>query len=560
MNNIEVPKISLFNTDESIKETLSKEYSNIKSHKLNGRVFFKDEFIGYRRNHDTKYDIPGDLHESDIIIIDTLPPKDRIYTSKTVRLRFDSLPHDIDIMPVDIKLINDHLNSNQKKRIVIVFCEQFSEEEYKIYFPENKESDHFISHTFYIGENNRPIFREGSRYKTAQSQPDPILDCIIKHADKLTYKVVFDKDFMNPSSRIYLLNESDEVISFSTYSNNSFLIFLPSLADKENFLFELLSRVLPSISEFHELFPNNTSFSWLDEPSYLSAEELNIIHKTKELELNYLKEKESLSTELLSIKDRQENIFLKNLLKETDDQLVYAVEWFLKYIGFENIERPDENIKQGDVFEEDLRINDENETYLIEIKGIGGTSTDAQCSQISKIVNRKRKQNTGRKYIGIYIVNHQRFKAPLSRILPPFNEKQIEDAEIAYRGMTYTFELFNVYHMIEQKILSKEQVRTAFLEDGLLNFRKPLIPLPRPHIFPKPEVYSFDIGENSNLEIKKGDCIVLVDDNSHWHKVAIVELQVDKTSVERANKGKVGIKTSGFFEKAKDYYLLPNQP
>ncbi|WP_124047543.1 hypothetical protein [Klebsiella pneumoniae] len=57
--------------------------------------------------------------------------------------------------------------------------------------------------------------------------------------------------------------------------------------------------------------------------------------------------------------------------------------------------------------------------------------------------------------------------------------------------------------MIEQKILSKEQVRTAFLEDGLLNFRKPLIPLPRPHIFPKPEVYSFDIGENSNLEIKK---------------------------------------------------------
>ncbi|MFO4413630.1 hypothetical protein [Klebsiella quasipneumoniae] len=56
MNNIEAPKISLFNTDESIKETLSKEYSNIQSHKLNGRVFFKDEFIGYRKNHDTKYD------------------------------------------------------------------------------------------------------------------------------------------------------------------------------------------------------------------------------------------------------------------------------------------------------------------------------------------------------------------------------------------------------------------------------------------------------------------------------------------------------------------------
>ncbi|WP_124047544.1 hypothetical protein [Klebsiella pneumoniae] len=163
-----------------------------------------------------------------------------------------------------------------------------------------------------------------------------------------------------------------------------------------------MSRVLPSISEFHELFPNNTSFSWLDEPSYLSAEELNIIHKTKELELNYLKEKESLSTELLSIKDRQENIFLKNLLKETDDQLVYAVEWFLKYIGFENIERPDENIKQGDVFEEDLRINDENETYLIEIKGIGGTSTDAQCSQISKLLTEKETKYWQKIYRNLY--------------------------------------------------------------------------------------------------------------------------------------------------------------
>lgn len=559
MNNTEIPKISLFNIDEHIIKTLSEEYSNIQPHKLNGRVFFRNELIGYPRNHDTKYDIPGDLHESDIIIIDTTPSKDNVSSSKTVRLCFDSLPHDIDIMPVDIKLINDHLNSNPKKRIVIVFCEQFSEDSYKVYFPENKENDRFNSHTFNIGTRNHPISREGSRYKPEQSQPDPILDCIIKHADKLTYKVVFDKNYMNQSSRIYLLNESNEAISFSTYNNNSLLIFLPSLADKNNFLFELLSRVLPSIPEFYDLFPNNTSFSWLNDPSYLSIEELNTIHKTKELELNYLKEKEALSTELLSIRDRQENIFLKNLLKETDDQLVYAVEWFLKYIGFENIERPDENIKEGDVFEEDLRINDENETYLIEIKGIGGTSTDAQCSQISKVVNRKRKQNPDRKYIGIYIVNHQRFKAPLSRTMPPFNEKQIEDAEIAYRGMTYTFELFNVYHMIEQKILSKEQVRTAFLEDGLLNFRKSLIPLPKPHIFPKPEVYSFDIDHNPSLEIKIGDYIALVDDNSHWHKLAIAELQVDKIGVERANKGKVGIKTSIFIEKAKDYYLLSSQ-
>lgn len=58
-------------------------------------------------------------------------------------------------------------------------------------------------------------------------------------------------------------------------------------------------------------------------------------------------------------------------MKETDDELVYAVQWFLSYLGFENVQNPDENVKDGEVFEEDLRI-DGNEflSYFFEVKGI----------------------------------------------------------------------------------------------------------------------------------------------------------------------------------------------
>ena len=75
----------------------------------------------------------------------------------------------------------------------------------------------------------------------------------------------------------------------------------------------------------------------------------------------------------------------------------------------------------------------------IEVKGISGTSTDKDCSQIDKVVKRKMKKYDRTDVNGLYIVNHQRYLPPLSRDNPPFKDIQIKDAE-------------TVLNLIEKKI------------------------------------------------------------------------------------------------------------
>lgn len=91
---------------------------------------------------------------------------------------------------------------------------------------------------------------------------------------------------------------------------------------------------------------------------------------------------------------KMKNVKLRNLLKESGDELVFSVKWFLEYIGFENIVNPDDDVDEeaGELFEEDLNFKYEGLSFILEVKGIGGTSTDAQCSQISKIELRRRRQ------------------------------------------------------------------------------------------------------------------------------------------------------------------------
>lgn len=105
------------------------------------------------------------------------------------------------------------------------------------------------------------------------------------------------------------------------------------------------------------------------------------------------------------------------MLTATDDELVFSVKWFLEYIGFDNVIVPDEIVDEenGDFFEEDLTIATPTKTYLFEVKGISGTSSDDQCAQISKIVYRREEANPDHNYKGVYIVNHQRHKDPKER-------------------------------------------------------------------------------------------------------------------------------------------------
>ncbi|MFZ5254070.1 hypothetical protein ACOY6O_08625 [Enterobacter roggenkampii] len=555
MNNT-IPKISLFNVDDDVTSVLTKAGFNTLSHKLNGTYYFGSSTGERTMSFKFSHDIPSDLHESDVIIIDT---KAKIshgtQRGAPYELYFSPVPPQVDLMPYDIMLIKEQISSGNKKRCIILFCDQISKETYKVIDNKTRNYTLMESSTLNLGIYTRATPKHGSRWKSVSASKEDLLAlCISKYSNDLTYGVIFEDT--NSKDQVYLRNESNEIIAWCREEKNSLFLFLPSLKSKPDFTLNLLTNILPELKFTSELFPEHGVFKWEDDFAYISKEERDIIIRSTKLDAQYEKDKELILRELNTTREKKENQFLKNLLKETDDELVYAVQWFLSYLGFENVQIPDENIKEGDVFEEDLRIDGNETSLLFEVKGIGGTSTDAQCSQISKVVLRNRKANSQKKFHGIYVVNHQRYKAPLQRTIPPFNDKQIEDAEIGYRGMTYTYDLFQVYHMIEKGILTKEHVRNVFHKDGLLNFKSNLIKLAKPHEYTDHNVYSYNLGDDESILINENDCIVICDDEGHWHKLNIISMQVNKENVKSVSKGKVGVKVNALITKAKEHYLL----
>ncbi|MBL0875772.1 hypothetical protein HLB02_20535 [Serratia nevei] len=553
MNNKDTPKISLFNVEENVEQILIDGKFNVSSHKLNGMFVFNGTNGGNHKTISGAHQVPDDLHESDIIIIDT-KSTNLIHPSKGApfELYFRKTPAYIDLMPLDMSIIKHNISTSKKNKCIVVFCEQLSEETYNIVDSKTGNYDTLTANTLDIGQYILPSRRQGNRCNASEMDIiNPISACVNKYKDSSSYSIVFDKAYGKDIT--ILENDSKEIIAWYRYDNGSFFIFLPKLKDKDLFVKELITNVLPEIPSLSSLFQSHGSFSWVNSFPYISKEEREKISQSKKLDEDYAFQKNKIENELSEIRLRQENVYLKNLLKATDNELVYSVEWFFKYIGFQDVQRADDSVQEGDIFEEDLRIITEDITYLVEVKGIGGTSTDAQCSQISKIVLRNRKADRSRKYHGVYVVNHQRYKAPLDRILPPFNDKQIEDAEMAYRGMTYTFELFQAYHLIELNILTKESVRDSLKEDGLINFKSRLIKLTKPHVYTKQSVYSFEL---NNVDMHKDDFIIVMDDDGHWYKLPIISMQKDKEAIETTNSGRVGVKVELLIENAEDFYLL----
>ena len=167
-------------------------------------------------------------------------------------------------------------------------------------------------------------------------------------------------------------------------------------------------------------------------------------------------------------KNHEEYEFLHHLLIETGSDLVKTVENFLRWLGFSNVKNMDETDIEPK--EEDLQVEIGDELLVIEVKGIGGTSTDGECRQIGKIIHRRRKERNDFGVYGLYIVNHQRYQSPLRRINPPFDSQKIKDAEYGDRGLLTTWQLFNLYYSIENDYISKEDARKALLNVGLIKF------------------------------------------------------------------------------------------
>jgi hypothetical protein len=352
----------------------------------------------------------------------------------------------------------------------------------------------------------------------------------------------------DPAFAPILMNGDGDIISCLYSGERIISFYFPEIVNKPKFLEDLLTDSLPSV--LPEIFPHSTRFAWRNQDVYMLPNEEILSKEKSRIENENADRIREIDSKIEQNKKKFE--FLHDLITETDSKLVIAIQSFLYFLGFKTVIITDED--SNSIKEEDLQVNLENGILIIESKGIGGTSTDSDCSQIAKIKMRRCKDRKKFDVWALYVVNHQRYLPPFSRRNPPFSDHQISDAESDERGLVTTWQLYNLYFDIQQGIIKKEGARKALLKFGLIEFI--------------PET-KFKL--NRAKQLLKKDTVIIVDINGHkikvgqtlifksrdrYSKIKIISLQINGQVVHEAESCEVGIELDQPIKKSTELLIL----
>lgn len=557
MEKYKEPQIYIVNNEE-ITERLSKNY-NVATGDLGVAKTVEYEKYVNTRYVELKYRMISNLHEYSVVIIDLQnenksrhciendKPNSNPYLFELSfpQRKFEPSPLVLSIMisqmrVPSLKIIFAGINYTEKYNITEVL----------------KQSQYSCPH-----EEKRNIYEIIKANVTSKSgkkiisENNNLANVISKYVKG--YNVIFNlpsqwdqssqKSIVDPSFIPLLKNQDGDVVSYIGYSKNSgYEILIPLCEKKDELIEKLLTSVLPEM--LPDFFPESKQFEWLKEQEFLPKEILEI-----EKERTLIQEKYDLEINLLN--ERRGAIdkkykFLHDLLIETGDNLVQAVCMYFKWLGFSNVETIDGN---EDILREDIQITEEDKLYIIEVKGIGGTSTDAECSQVAKHRRKREKEHRDKEIIPIYIVNHQRYMRPSLRQNPPFSDNQIDYAKNDERGLLTTWQLYNQYKLIENGIFTKEETRTSLDEWGLISLiPQNLISLGiYDEYFKKPKAGILML---NNIKIKVGDEIY-ARKGERWICTQITSIQLNDKNVDCADNGEVGMVTDIELEKGFEIFI-----
>ncbi|MGZ8172303.1 MULTISPECIES: hypothetical protein [Methylobacter] len=563
------PTICLFDLNGEVERELVKLRFNCVAGSFGAKVKVNNA-QNEKKFMKLNYDYPSNLHEFDIVMLDM--------TNSTTE-KFDPSQHNLenttgakahallsqypeqvfDPRPFSVNIIAHEINELiSKKSIVIAFCGSENIAEYHLveitsqgYHVTGTHS--YSNFTFY---NDFPSHQERHGKKAVipegGSKLSPLFE---KHLNGIEYSTIFFhpivwKDHKNQKDENFmplLLNERNEILSYAHFVNESLVLMFPDIKEKASFVSDLFKTYLPDIMP--DIFPFHGEFGWLENGEYLLPGEFELLLQRKEIEEKYLKDIERNKESIAELKEKYK--FLADLISETGDKLVCAVEHYLKWLGFESVVNLDDT--NPDILEEDLQVDCGDRFLVIEIKGIGGTSTDKDCSQISKIRYRRAEQRGKFDVFGLYVVNHQRYMPPKSRSTPPFTENQIKDANLDNRGLLTTHDLYKAYFLIEEGILKKNSVRDELFKTGLIslepsNLRSLGIPS---EYFMAGQVAIVNL---DGVSIKKGDTLI-VKKQDEYFTATIESLKLDDAEVESADFGEVGVKLNKKLKKNSELFV-----
>ncbi|GAB7087810.1 hypothetical protein [Marinifilum fragile] len=570
---IDKPQILTLNLPEKTNSLLKENNYNVYAGSL-GKLVDTNNQKYTHKYCSLNFDFPPNIHEFDIVIVDLsneehIPYREEDHIRKANKSKNNSYllsehPQTIfDPRGLSAHFLSDKLSDLIKREAIIIVLQ-----------------DENVSFTYeFVEENGIHPKRNGQEeysiysfmpfFPFAQNKYGKETNVVLKSSEFKSFLEKYNNDFSyettynhpkiwkneeripNPSFFPLVCNKDDEIVSFAYLEDDYGLYLFPYLKENSQFVLNFIQSIAPTIHP--KLFPFSTEKKWTNNKEYSLPNHQDLLTEKEVIkeELSSRIEQKDIEIEA-NIKKYQ---FLHEILSESGDELVKAVIKFLEWIGFDDVKDVDED--KEEIKEEDIQIETEKGLLIIEVKGIGGTSKDSECSQISKIKYRRAKERGKFDVFGLYLVNHQRHIPPLDRQNPPFSKEQIQDALNDERGLLTTWQLFKLYFDVQDNIISKEEAKECLYDFGLISFK----PANLIEVDIVKETFLDGYVSIINVEgttLKKGDELYVYKNDS-YNLVKVLEIKVDNKAVDSVSNGEVGIKTDKKINK-NSKILIKNLP
>lgn len=521
------------------------------------------------KKHESKlcllnHDFPSNIHEFDIVIVDLsneeiIPYAKEEHTRKINRIQssaylLSEYPQTIfDPRAFSSKLLSSNLSGIIKHySIIIAFQSENRQIDYNLVqengsYMNNQGTKRFSLYEFMpIFPFSQNKYGKETTVTIVHSEFNKLLE---KYNKDFEYQTIYyhpttwkgDEKVNRPNFYPLVKNRDDEIVSFAYFEEKYGLYLFPSLNDNSEFIIDFIQSVAPTIQP--KVFPFSEENKWTRQSEYFLPNHENLVQEKRLIQEEYIAKIDKKDQEIE--KNREKYQFLHDIIIETGDNLVKALIRYLEWLGFKTI--VDVDSEQKELKEEDIQIETEKGLLVIEAKGIGGTSKDSECNQISKIKFRRAEERGKFDVYGIYIVNHQRHLPPHDRKNPPFTEEQILDSINEKRGLLTTWRLFNLYFDITNGIITKEEARNSLFDYGLITFK----PNNLLEVDTVKETFLsgyVSILNISDIKLNIGDKIY-TEKKGRFKIVEILEIKVNDVNVDSVSAGEIGIKTNLKVEK-----------
>ncbi|WP_122560303.1 hypothetical protein [Pseudomonas viridiflava] len=564
-----IPKICLVDTEAEVAVLLAQKLYDCTAATLGGNVNSPKKTAGMQSYLRPLVRLPSNLHEFHVVVVD-LAKTDAVEESearadlkdvsgKKAYALISSYPEQVFNSKGfgAKKFFNEIREVVKKESVVIIFAAENKVVDYdlaaiEIHGP--KFIERLTCETLRLcdgvnGFKNKygkeiELYKEETRFHSILS----------KYLSGAHYEVIFSHPTVRNNGRNeldvnfvpLLVNATGEIVGYAVTVDKSIIFVLPQLMQKADLLVELFDELA---SAFPTVFPYNGMFGWLDDGSYPLPGEQVVRKRRIEIEEKYIVDVAENESEIVRLKDDFK--FLRVMLSGTGDELVNAVREYLVWLGFVSAKAMD--LHRIDILEEDIQIQLDPGLLVVEVKGIGGTSKDKECAQISKIKNRRQEERRAWDVSALYIVNHQRYASPRLRINPPFTQNQIKDALLDKRGMVTTYQLYSAYFYVVSGLITKSDVRDQLLGFGYVNIAPPKLI----EIGVVKEI--FHHGHTAILLL--GDTTVHVGTklyvlkNDVYEIREVLSLQLDDVDVSEATGSEVGVRLDAAIKNGSRIYI-----